>query len=86
MYCMFNRSGEIVPLQFRVEDENQELQTFKVKRYKAPKTEKNLNRGYHTAFYATSILKYDVVVEVFGKEKIMQVCYNIQAHKWGVVV
>lgn len=86
MYCSFNREGQIIPLQFRVEDENGELQTFKVKRYKEPKERLETQRGYNGVTRKhVSRLDYAVVIEINGFERTVTLLFDLMNHKWSIM-
>jgi len=87
MYCSFGKDGTVIPIQFRIEDESNELHTFKIKRYKPLDSKNDLSMSYNgNSTFNTFTLNYDAVIENDGVERIVRLHYNIAQHKWAVKI
>lgn len=85
--CKFCKDGSIIPIQFKVEDEEQQRHMFKVKRYKAPKVHLKSEPGFYDVSRQTpNILDYECYIQVFDVEKRVILRYFLALHKWTLLV
>lgn len=67
--CQIKSDGSMIPIRIKVEDNEQQLQIFNIKRYKPLKSYINF-------------LDFDCIIEVFKIEKMIKLRYVINEHKW----
>lgn len=67
--CQIKINGSMIPIRMKIEDNEQQMQIFNVKRYKPLKS-------------CINFLEYECVIEVFKVEKLVKLRYIINEHKW----
>lgn len=83
MICQHKTDGSIVPLKIRMLDDDGAYQEYSVKaykdlRYKANAFEKPDVSKVHTS----GIYPFQIRVESFGRERIINIYYSAYEHKW----
>lgn len=85
--CQFREDGRIMPIRIKVEDDEKQLQTYNIKRYKEPKTHLKTQPGYYSPLRHTpDIMDYECIINVFGVEKLIKLRYFVAMHKWDIVI
>lgn len=84
--CKFCKDGSIIPIQIKVEDEEQQRHVFKVKRYKAPKVHLKTDSGLYDISHTPDILDYECYIQVLNTEKRIILRYFLESHKWTLLV
>ena len=81
--CQHNCDGGIIPLKIRITDDDGEFQTYKIKAYK------NLTHCSKSTLSSETnlidhIWKFECKIEVFGRERRINLMYNAYDNKWRV--
>lgn len=73
MLAVCGTEGQLVPLRFRIEDENQVLQTVRVS--EVVSTKENRQVGIESLHYVCK-------VEMGGREQLAELRYALRTHRW----
>ena len=85
--CKFGRDGSIIPIQIKVEDEDQQRHVFKIKKYKPPEVHLKTEPGYYdVSRHTPDILDFECYIQVFEVEKRVTLRYFLALHKWTLLV
>lgn len=81
--CMHKRDGTIIPIKIRIEDDDGEFQTYKIKAYKDLTHYGNctLPNGISISNY---MWEFECKIEIFNIEKRIILHYNIRDNSWRV--
>jgi len=79
--CQHTRDGALIPIKIRIQDDEGEFQTYMVKAYKdlSHKGEFTLPNG---VIATHTILPFECIIHVFGREKHLRIYYNVNDCTW----
>lgn len=84
--CQFNTDGSIIPIKIRVENEEQEIQVYKIKAYREPERQLKNEEGKLGGIYkVTGVLEFMCKIDVFDVRKIVTLKYFIRSGEWKIV-
>lgn len=82
--CQHTREGALIPIKIRIQDDEGEFQTYVVKAYKdlSHKGAFTLPNG---VIATHTILPFECIIHVFGREKILRIYYNVNDCTWRLI-
>lgn len=81
--CQHKRDGTIIPIKIRIEDDDGEFQTYKVRSYK-DLTQYTGHDAQNRTNAVSHIWKYECKIAVFGMEKRINLFYYALDNRWKV--
>lgn len=72
--CQFTRDGNIIPMKIRMQDDEGELQEYRIKAYKEVEVLSGVLSG-DAAF--------ECKIEVYGSVRIIKILYSAYSRKWA---
>ena len=81
MICEHRKDGTIVPIKFRVTDDDGLLQEYKVRSYR-DLSHKGSFEMPNGVIATSNIFPFECKIDCFGREKILILYYNCNEHVW----
>lgn len=78
--CTITSTRKIIPYKFRVKDEDGEYQTYLIKGYKDISLRPNGNKNSVPINW-----KFECIIEVWGRERIVTLFYNPSDSQWRIL-
>ena len=72
--CQFTRDGNIIPMKIRMQDDEGELQEYRIKAYKEVEVLSGVSSG-DAAF--------ECKIEVYGSVRIIKILYSAYSRQWA---
>lgn len=79
--CQHTKAGGIIPIKIRLQDEDGEIQIFRVSAFR-PLVESGVHIMPNGVHMGNHIWSYECKISVFGVERIIYLIYNTSDGKW----
>ena len=85
MICEFRADGDIIPLRFRIQDEEGEYHTFSVREYRDLSHKGTYTTG-DGVFVTNNTLVFECRIDVLGSQKTVRLYYDVNRSRWRYTV